>query len=98
LAPEHTFGLGIFDEAHKTACAERTGRNALALHDSNARIERRIFFTATPRMRRVRKSLHGDGATSYSMDDARVYGGCVCLCVSLTFHAFLLYLAHLLCF
>jgi predicted helicase len=76
LVPEHRFGLGIFDEAHRTACADRAARYAIALHDANVRIARRVFLTATQRMRKVRKSLNDSGATSFSMDDESVYGRC----------------------
>lgn len=70
----HTFDLAVFDEAHKTA--GRKGRRfSAALSDENISIDKRIFFTATPRHYDVRKKdKEGDSSLVYSMDHPEVYG------------------------
>ncbi len=72
---DHRFGLGIFDEAHKTA-SDTAGLFATALHDANIRIARRLFLTATPRVRSLRKGRDGDSVAALSMDDESIYGRC----------------------
>jgi hypothetical protein len=76
LARNHRFELGIFDEAHKTA-SDTAGQFATALHDANIRIDKRLFLTATQRLRRLRKSLGGESTTVLLMHDESVYGRCV---------------------
>ena len=60
----HAFQLGVFDEAHHTATAH-DGLMATALHARRVRIARRLFITATPRMRGApppRDDATADGA------------------------------------
>ncbi len=64
------FGLGIFDEAHKTA-GEVGASFSLALHDGGLPIARRLFLTATRRMHKVQDK--GE-IQLHSMDDESVYG------------------------
>jgi len=70
-----SFGLGIFDEAHKTT-GEKGKQFSFALEESNIAIDKRAFFTATPRHYALPK---GDDAPTltYSMDDPDVYGQAV---------------------
>jgi predicted helicase len=77
---DHRFGLGIFDEAHKTA-SDTAGLFATALHDANIRIDKRLFLTATPRVRSLRKGRDGDSVAALSMDDECIYGRCVFGCI-----------------
>jgi len=74
MKPEESFDLGIFDEAHKTA--GREGRNyGYALDDSNIRIGKRFFVTATPRHYNPSKQTkEGEATIAFSMDDPKVYG------------------------
>jgi superfamily II DNA or RNA helicase len=65
-----SFDLGIFDEAHKTV-GHKSGMFAFALTDTNLRIRKRLFQTATPRIVRVKKV---GSIEVTSMDDATVYG------------------------
>lgn len=65
------FELGIFDEAHKTS-GERGKPFGLALSDSNIKITRRLFFTATPRV--TMRNENDAWKTVHSMDDPEVYG------------------------
>lgn len=59
------FNLGIFDEAHKTVNNNCFG---FMLHDKNCNIDKRIYFTATPR-------YHvGDKDKCVSMDNKQIYG------------------------
>jgi superfamily II DNA or RNA helicase len=68
-----TFDIGIFDEAHKTTGAA-DGRFALALKDENIKIQKRLFFTATPKHYDIRKR-NKDGEFKFvSMDDESIYG------------------------
>ena len=73
LPENFVFGLGIFDEAHKTA-----GRNvafSAPLNDSHTPINKRVFMTATPKHFDIRKrDKEGDARVSYSMDDEASYG------------------------
>jgi predicted helicase len=71
----HRFGLAIFDEAHKTA-SDTEGLFATALHERNIRIARRLFLTATPRVRSLRKGRDGDSVNALLMDDESIYGRC----------------------
>ena len=68
------FDLAIFDEAHKTA--SRGGTHfSFALTDENLPINKRLFFTATPRHYDIRKKdKEGDNALIYSMDTPEIYG------------------------
>jgi superfamily II DNA or RNA helicase len=68
------FDLGIFDEAHKTAT--RTGVHfSFALDDKSLPIQKRLFFTATPRHYDLhRRDKAGDGRLVYSMDSPEIYG------------------------
>jgi superfamily II DNA or RNA helicase len=69
-----TFDLAIFDEAHRTA--GKQGRQfSAALSENNISINKRIFFTATPRHYDIRKKdEEGDPTLVYSMDRPDVYG------------------------
>ena len=68
------FDLGFFDEAHKTAGTAGTKYN-FALFESNIRIAKRLFMTATPRFVQARKKTKdGEVGTTLSMDDAELYG------------------------
>ncbi|MDP3351957.1 MAG: Helicase associated domain protein [Hydrogenophaga sp.] len=71
---DRSIGLGIFDEAHKTACA--VGKPfGYALSDDNLHIDKRLFFTATPRVavaKTVRKKQ--GNAPFYDMADTACYG------------------------
>ncbi len=61
--------IAIFDEAHRTT-QEEGAAFSVSLEDSNVRIRRRVFMTATPR-----RIIEENGETSYySMDDETVYG------------------------
>ena len=67
------FDVGIFDEAHKTM-GDSNATFALALDDARLPIRKRLFFTATPRRRNIRKrNREGDFAV-VAMDDPAVYG------------------------
>ena len=67
------FDLGIFDEAHKTV-GLGTSRFAYALTDAKLPIQKRLFFTATPRRFNIRKrDAQGDFAVA-SMNDQSLYG------------------------
>lgn len=68
------FDLAIFDEAHKTA-TRTNAKYALALHDKNISIKKRLFLTATPRHYNVaQKDKEGDQKIVFSMDDESIYG------------------------
>jgi hypothetical protein len=72
----HIFQLAVFDEAHHTATAS-DGLMATALHPSRVCIARRLFITATPRMRGAPPQDGEDGAAAEkvrSMDNRRLYG------------------------
>ena len=71
---DEPFELGIFDEAHKTAGRGGT-RFSFALDDANLAINKRLFFTATPRHYDIRsRDKEGDARLVYSMDDENIYG------------------------
>lgn len=68
------FDLAIFDEAHKTASRNGT-QFGFALTDENLPIQKRLFFTATPRHFDIRKKdKEGDETLVYSMDRTDIYG------------------------
>jgi superfamily II DNA or RNA helicase len=67
------FEFAVFDEAHKTT-GSAAGRFAIALHDENIKIKKRLFLTATPKHYDINKR-DKDGEFKYvSMDDESVYG------------------------
>jgi len=69
----HSFDVGIFDEAHKTT-GPSAGRFATALEDENISIKKRLFFTATPKHYDLKhRDKEGDFKV-VSMDDEAVYG------------------------
>ncbi len=63
----HSFDVGIMDEAHKTV-GEQDKLFSYLLFDKNIKIARRIFMTATERR------YAGSSDTILSMDDVNVYG------------------------
>jgi superfamily II DNA or RNA helicase len=71
---DRSFGVGIFDEAHKTV-GDSAKTFSYALSDENVQIDKRLFFTATPRVvnRQGKRDEEGD-LLVYSMDDQAVYG------------------------
>jgi superfamily II DNA or RNA helicase len=69
----HSFDIGIFDEAHKTT-GPSAGRFATALSEDNISIKKRLFFTATPKHYDLKhRDKEGDFKV-VSMDDEAVYG------------------------
>jgi len=69
----HSFDIGIFDEAHKTT-GPSAGRFATALKEENISIRKRLFFTATPKHYDLKhRDKEGDFKV-VSMDDEGVYG------------------------
>lgn len=73
-APQTAFHVGVFDEAHKTV-GEGSKMFSLALDDKNIKIDKRIFYTATPRVvnSNRRRNANGDIVVA-TMDDETVYG------------------------
>lgn len=67
------FDLAIFDEAHKTT-GSSNGRFALALHNENLKIKKRLFFTATPKHYEIKKRDSEGELKFVSMDDVSLYG------------------------
>lgn len=63
--------FGIFDEAHKTAGHDKK-QFSFSLDDSNVRIGKRLFITATPRHTSRQKDQ--EDKLVYSMDNEEVYG------------------------
>ena len=64
------FDFGLFDEAHKTAGAE--GKHfAFAIHDTNVKIKKRLFMTATPRRCRIGEDLP---VKIHDMSVTKIYG------------------------
>ena len=63
----HSFELGIMDEAHKTV-GDKEKLFSHLLFEKNIKIKKRIFMTATERR------YAGSSDTVLSMDDANVYG------------------------
>ncbi len=59
------FNFGIFDEAHKTVNSDSFG---FVLKDENCKIDKRIYFTATPRY------YKGTSEKCISMDNKEIYG------------------------
>jgi len=75
LKTEMVFGVGIFDEAHRTTGA-KVGVWSLALDDKNVPIRKRIFMTATPKIYapHVIEKAKDEDIFICSMDDSNVYG------------------------
>ncbi|QDD95132.1 Superfamily II DNA and RNA helicase [Roseomonas mucosa] len=76
--PGFRFDLGLLDEAHKTAVAKAGGsrdatRFTRPLSDDEVPIAKRLFMTATPRVRRNRRTSDAD-VQFYSMDNQAIYG------------------------
>ena len=67
------FDVGFFDEAHKTTGLKATNF-AMTLFDSEIRIKKRLFFTATPRHYDINKRDENGDLRYVSMDDEAVYG------------------------
>jgi predicted helicase len=65
--------FGIFDEAHKTAGYEKL-LFGFGLIDSEIKIDKRLFMTATPRHGIPRTDKFGEKKELYSMDDESLYG------------------------
>ena len=65
LLKNKSFDLALYDEAHKTVNSKTFG---FTLEDENCKINKRIFFTATPRIYKGKKE------TVSGMDDEKVYG------------------------
>ena len=65
LLKNKSFDLALYDEAHKTVNSKTFG---FTLEDENCKINKRIFFTATPRIYKGKKE------TISGMDDEKVYG------------------------
>ena len=72
------FDLMILDEAHRTSGRDkpRTSGFVMPLHDSDIPAEKRLFFTATPRVFADKKASEDldDQPDSYDMADEKVYG------------------------
>ena len=64
--------LAFFDEAHKTAGAAEK-MFTYALWDENLACAKRIFMTATPKIRKLQKNSDGD-LNVLSMDNINIYG------------------------
>jgi len=73
LTPHSKFALTIFDEAHETA-GPVGKQSSLALYNSNLKTERRVFFTATPRVSTRTVDSADPVKTFVSMDDEEIYG------------------------
>ena len=67
------YDIAIFDEAHKTT-GPQGGLFALCLSETNIRISKRLFLTATPRHYDIRHKDDNDDFKTASMDDAEIYG------------------------
>jgi superfamily II DNA or RNA helicase/DNA-binding MarR family transcriptional regulator len=68
------FDIAVFDEAHKTT-GLAGGQFSRALSDDHIPINKRLFFTATPRHIDIRSKRDKDGEYKVqSMDDPAVYG------------------------
>jgi superfamily II DNA or RNA helicase len=69
------FDLGVFDEAHKTAgMQEKKNTFGFALLDENVPIKKRLFGTATPRVRIRNSDADGHDPVFISMDNPAIYG------------------------
>jgi superfamily II DNA or RNA helicase len=66
-----TFDICIFDEAHKTVNNRTFG---YLLKDNNCKIDKRLFFTATPRYHKDIKNGKNVIEKCISMDDKTIYG------------------------
>ena len=67
------YDIAIFDEAHKTT-GPQGGLFALCLSETNIRISKRFFLTATPRHYDIRHKDDNGDFKVVSMDDAEIYG------------------------
>jgi predicted helicase len=68
------FDIAVFDEAHKTT-GLAGGQFSRPLSDDHIRIQKRLFFTATPRHIDIRSKRDKNGEYKVqSMDDPAVYG------------------------
>lgn len=69
LLKDSVFDIGFYDEAHKTVNS-KSQNNAFGftLTDENCKINKRLFFTATP------KYYKGENDNIFSMDDESIYG------------------------
>ena len=67
------YDIAIFDEAHKTT-GPQGGLFALCLSETNIRISKRLFLTATPRHYDIRHKDDNGDFKVVSMDDAEIYG------------------------
>jgi superfamily II DNA or RNA helicase len=78
LGQNHTFHLCVLDEAHRTAVLGNgaTDEDRLftkALFNTELSIAKRLFLTATPRLRRMPKH-NASGAEALSMDNEKFFG------------------------
>lgn len=71
--PDFKFALTIFDEAHETAGPVEKERSR-ALYNVNHKTERRVFFTATPRISTTTMNSADPVKTLVSMDDETIFG------------------------
>jgi len=67
------YDIAIFDEAHKTT-GPQGGLFAVCLSETNIRISKRLFLTATPRHYDIRHKDDNGDFKVVSMDDAEIYG------------------------
>lgn len=74
--PEFEFDFGVYDEAHRTAGASTSGLFQKALLDSNIKIRKRLFMTATERLAtpRLKARFAQQNRVVFSMDDEDKYG------------------------
>ncbi len=71
---DHAFGLGVFDEAHRTA-TKVAGQFTIALHDDRIKMDKRLFMTATPKHYSVTAvDMDGERKAVFSMNNRAVYG------------------------
>lgn len=75
-APDFSFDLAIYDEAHRTAGRTENSLFNFALSDENIPIKKRLFMTATEKLIKpwIKDRLEQDDITVFSMDDEAVYG------------------------
>jgi superfamily II DNA or RNA helicase len=76
LLPDFVFDFGIYDEAHRTAGASTSGLFQKALLNSNIKIAKRLFMTATERLAtpRLKARFAQQNRVLFSMDDEDKYG------------------------
>lgn len=72
LTDDFRFDLAVFDEAHKT-CGPKEARFAFGLANSEIKASKRLFMTATPKIR-LKRGSPDKAESSYSMDDSSTYG------------------------